>query len=188
MIELYAEGPMVESHENGIDHYDGHDRITGTVTIEPTRDVQITLEFPHGHVNLESFAPSVGSASLKEIFGPYVEHTGMILHRQMFPSNEWSIWLLGEWYDWVQQAHRYMGDRERLSLQSALRKMGTWEETSSEDIAEAIERVDDVDASNAPLETLDDAEREKLREELNGLPEVDIPESYTNDVDAPVAE
>lgn len=175
MIELVAQGPVETSTDEKVRKKSGHDDIYGRVTTTTRETVEIDLEFPQGYVNLEGYAPSshhcvdpLGSVSA------YVPDGSEPI------ADEWDVALYGEWFDWVQQAHRYVTERPDESIVSCLETFKNWDETDSDTIGRAI----DVATFETELATrltgdLDAPELELLRAELNDLENVQIPESYS---------
>lgn len=159
MIELIASGPVRLVEDTDIRRRDGDDSIHGRVKVTRQVEVDIDLEFPQGHVNLEGFSPSGGDLPVREMVIPYVrgampDHGADIEH---VSDDEWSVELWGEWWDWVQAAHRYQVERPRYSIVGILKFFRSWEETDSDTIELAISKVEQMTAlASKPMKDLDD--------------------------------
>lgn len=178
MIELIASGE-IESRGtgSGIDCRDGHDPVCGSVSVTTRREVSVDVEFPQGHVNLEGYAPSAGDRIAREAIGHWVEQSVDVADFEMVGST-WDVRLDGNWWDWVQQAHRYVVERPDLSLLGALNRFMQWDETDSRALDTAATKVPTERVTATEVGDLPDDEWDELRTVLNGLGNVQIPESY----------
>lgn len=181
MIEIIAEGPIeIEIENPRIDRLDGWDPIVGRVDVIETRRARIDIELPQGHVNLEGYAPSAyGSGGATESIGGFVRRAVDEPNVRLV-DDEWSVELAGEWFDWIQQADRYVVERPRMSIAAALSLFRSWDETSDRQLNKALDAVlNEIDDAEVPVRELDDDERDRMRSRLRGLGMyVDIPESY----------
>lgn len=175
MIELIATGPVESVEDERIRKTDGHDSIHGTVSITRRTEAEIDLEFSQGHVNLEGYAPSV--------YGDRAMPLGSVQYHipEGFEpiADEWDVRLAGEWFDWVQQAHRYQTERPDRSLVGHLTLFSRWDETDGRSIDRALEEVEHIPLSGKAPADMNDGEWDRLRRELNTLENVSIPESYS---------
>lgn len=183
MIELIASGPIEQIEDTKISRDDGHDSIYGRVSIIDRSTIEIDLEFEQGHVNLEGYAPSASSWSVSECIGRFIRE-GIDDNLAQFEliDNDWTVELRGEIYDWIQQAHRYVTERPDMSIHSALGYFKTWDETKSSTIESArgiVERR--VEHGTKNVGELSNTEWVELEESLNGLTNVSIPESYSDE-------
>lgn len=174
MIEIIAEGPVpIVTDDRRINRQDGHDRITGRSEVRDELTVFIDLELPQGHVNLEGFVLSPYSTNPWEIVGRYVDIDDSCVDRDRIDRRDWSVDLRGEWWDWIQQAHRYQTERPTESIVSCLELFRSWDETDTSTLDLAIKRVEnstDVrELAAIQMGELTDTEYGKLRRRLNVL-------------------
>lgn len=180
MIEINASGPVKTYENSRIDWMDGIDPIVGTIITAETTEVKVDLELPQGHVNLEGFAPSRHDWTMRDVFGRYVRDT-VDGHFELVES-EWNVEIDGNYWDWIQQAHRYNTERPEKSLIDCLGLFLGWEETRNNAIEEAILQVhEETDYGSTESGELSSEERSLLRYQLNQIYEVTIPGSYRND-------
>ena len=180
MIEIEARGPIKTHEEHRVDKDDGHDRIVGRVTTAETTEVEIDFELPQGHVNIEGFAPSRIDWPMREIFGRFIRDT--VDGNFEIVDREWETELTGDYWDWIQQAHRYQTERPYKSLIDCLELFSGWEETNTHAIDEAILQVDEeTDYGHTEMGEMSDESWDHFRYQLNQIYEVEIPESYSND-------
>lgn len=180
MIEVIAEGPVYVEQDERIDRQSGHDRIAGRVTTTQEREVKVDLEFPQGYVNLEGYAPSQVSWPIEEIFGRYIEFE---TNHVRIETREWDVSIEGEWFDWIQQAHRYQTERPDRSIVGCLQYFGVWDETSARTLKTAVQNAREYAGELADREMgqMDDDVYAELRRSLNEAEHVQIPESYTEE-------
>lgn len=184
MIELIAKGPVRVTEDHDVDKQDGWDPIHGTVRTTRELEVTVDLEFPQGHVNLEGYAPSSPGVdyALAESIGRYVSDAVDPPSRGggiRLVSDEWSVELAGEWFDWIQQAHRYQVERSDMSIVDCLRRFKSWEETSDRALDRAVVEADGATGlSTVEMGLMSDSDYERLSDVLNHIDGVRIPESY----------
>lgn len=174
MIELIASGPVHLANDTRVDRKDGHDRIRGRVTVSRELEVDLDLEFEQGHVNLEGYAPSYVDWPLKEILGPYIRGALDAPDREIeIPGDEWDVDLRGEWWDWVQQAHRYQTERPERSLLDCLTLFSRWDEVDNRSIERAKGKLDPARVANSdvPLRDMDADDVSWMEGDLRGLNE-----------------
>lgn len=166
MIELVARGPVSIRSETRIDRQDGHDSIYGRVTTSRYPVIEIDLEFEQGHVNLEGY--STQHSSVEEALGGFLpDEVDSVPDRR-----EWDIEMWGEWWDWVQQAHRYQTERPHYSIIDCLDLFRGWPETDSDTLTRAIEEVSEgTELGDVEMSNLSDSDKTRLRGELRSLNE-----------------
>lgn len=183
MIELIAEGPVEVCKDGRFGpRKDGHDTIAGRVELTRTSEVRVDVEFEQGHVNLEGYVPSHVEWPVEECVGGFVSEAMDLPYGMLeYEDREWTIELRGEWWDWIQQAHRYMTERPRLSVLDALRLFRGWNETDDDTLGDAIANAKRCSMAQYEAGELTQDDWVDLRTELNhGFEHVSIPESYSD--------
>lgn len=172
MIEIIARGPVRIRDDERIDYQSGWDTIHGRVTTVTEPVIEIDLEFDQGYVNLEGW--STQHFPIDEIYDRFLPDGTVEV-----PDREWDVEFRGEWWDWVQQAHRYQVERPGMTIADCLNIFRSWPETDDDVIDRALQEVNDVLGANTPMGDLSDRQYARVTEDLAALHDsLRIPESY----------
>lgn len=143
-VEYTANGyEREETHKNRL--RDGSDQKREVVHV--TRDVQveIDIEMPGGHVNLEAYAPSYApdcvAETVQDMAPENVEIDGKTLETYIHGNSD----------EWITQARRYISERPSMDVFDALEMFRKWDSTDSGSIDAAMQRAADDDVPITPL-------------------------------------
>lgn len=127
MVEINVRGPVEKRTRTDSGKYqDGSDTEYRSVQLVERAEVDICIEFPDGHVNLEGYSPARMGMGLEETsLYRYVPEGWAIVDQ-----DDWDVSIDGTMREWVIQARRYIQERPDMSVEDALRAFEAWEETN----------------------------------------------------------
>ncbi len=143
-VEYRANGHEREqTHKE--DLMNGSDRQREVVTVVSEVEVEIDIEMPGGHVNLEAYAPSYApdcvAETVQDMAPENVEIDGKTLETYIHGNRE----------EWLTQARRYISERPSMDVFDALEMFRKWDSTDSGSIDAAMQRAADDDVPITPL-------------------------------------
>jgi len=134
MLEITASGPIEQTEEYRNQGEDGRDPYQGSATLTRRPHLRCTLELPNGHVNLEGFAPSsYGGTDPGWSLSRIARCSGHDLAESEADAvaDQWTVTIRGEWWDWLDAAHRYGDERPGETAYDHLTRFSRWDETET---------------------------------------------------------
>lgn len=183
-ITARLSGTVTVAQSHKTDGYGGHDQYFTANTVKKTVEASASIEFPYGHVNIEGYVLSKYYNDEYDMLLSFCvdENPALEDWRILEDATDLSVELYGEWWDWIQQAHRYQTERPSKSILDCLSQFRSWEETNDDALHGAINRAKEATGLvKTDCRDLSDRDHETLRDALNDLENVEIPESYARD-------
>jgi hypothetical protein len=137
-VEYRANGHEREQTHKS-DLRDGNDQKREVVTVTREVEVEIDIEMPGGHVNLEAYAPDYAPDCVHETVQDMAPENVEINGRTI------EAHILGNSDEWLTQARRYISERPSMDVFDALAKFRKWDSTDDAAIDRAMQRAADDD-------------------------------------------
>jgi len=137
-VEYRATGHEREQTHKS-DLRDGSDQKREVVTVVSEVEVEIDIEMPGGHVNLEAYAPDYApdcvAETVQDMAPENVEIDGRTIETTIMGNSD----------EWITQARRYISERPSMDVFDALEQFRRWDSTDSGTIDTAMQRAADDD-------------------------------------------
>lgn len=148
MIEVQYRADGVETDVTTKERrMDGRDERFERTTVSRDVRVHINMEFQPGHVNLEAYAPDRAPDCVAEDVSDRAPDNVEIDHRTL------ECEIHGTRKGWLKQARRWISERPKHDVISALETFRNWSSTNTDEINAAIGMVESehVDVETSPI-------------------------------------